>query len=63
LIDQGHWYGTRVHRPTHWRPLPKPPVAALSQDIHSLPLKPQKAVEPAGSTPPSTPAGTPSEAE
>ncbi|WP_366929808.1 DUF551 domain-containing protein, partial [Mesorhizobium sp.] len=26
LIDQGHWYGTRVHRPTHWRPLPKPPV-------------------------------------
>jgi hypothetical protein len=33
-------------------------LAALSQDTHSLPLKPQEAVKPAGSTPPSSPAGT-----
>lgn len=38
--------------------------AALSQDTPSLPLKPQEAVKPAGSsTPPSTPAGTNSEAQ
>jgi hypothetical protein len=32
--------------------------AALSQDTHSLPLKPQEAVKPAGCTPHSAPAGT-----
>ncbi len=26
VIEWGHWYGTRAHRPTHWQPLPKPPA-------------------------------------